>query len=124
MDGWDATVKVAALVSVLMGVPLKPEDIERKGIRDLSPAGVRTARANGAPYKLVCRAERGADGRVSASVRPEQVALSDPLANTRGSDSIITFEMDTLHRLTLSEGLADAETTAYGLLADFIHAVS
>jgi homoserine dehydrogenase len=124
VDGWDATVKVAALATVLMGVPLKPQEIEREGIRNLTSEMVRAARAAGQPFKLVCRATLGADGRVSASVRPEQVPLADPLANTRGSDSIITFELDTLHRLTLSEGLADAETTAYGLLADFIHVVS
>src|SRR3990170_2680836 len=29
--GWDAAVKVAALVTVLMGVPLKPGEIERRG---------------------------------------------------------------------------------------------
>ncbi len=123
VDGWDAAVKVAALVTVLMGDSLTPQQVEREGIRQLSGATVRAARAQGAPYKLVCRAEREADGRVSASVRPEQVLLEDPLANTRGSDSIITFEMDTLHKLTLSEGLADADTTAYGLLADLIRAV-
>ena len=29
IDGWDAAVKVAALVTVLMGVPLKPADVDR-----------------------------------------------------------------------------------------------
>jgi len=123
VDGWDAAVKVAALVTVLMGAPLKPQAIEREGIRGLTGEMVRAARAAGRPYKLVCRAERSADGQVTASVRPEQVPHADPLANTRGSDSIITFEMDVLHSLTLSEHLADAQTTAYGLLADFIQAV-
>jgi homoserine dehydrogenase len=120
VDGWDATVKVSALATVLMDVPLKPQAIQREGIRGLTQEVVRAARAQGHPFKLVCQAERKDDGRVVASVRPEQVPLSDPLASVNGPNSIITFEMDMLHGLTLSEQKPDAMTTAYGPLADFI----
>ncbi|MGH2523580.1 MAG: homoserine dehydrogenase, partial [Anaerolineales bacterium] len=78
------------------------------------------ARAEGRPYKLVCQAERTEDGKVVASVRPQQVPSDDPLASVNGANSIITFEMDTLYGLTLSEQNPDAVTTAYGPLADFI----
>jgi homoserine dehydrogenase len=80
---------------------------------------VRTARAEGRPYKLVCQAEKR-DGRVTASVRPQQVETGDPLATVGGASSIVIFEMDTLYGLTLSEINPDAITTAYGPLADFI----
>ena len=120
VDGWDATVKVSALATVLMGAPLKPQDIQREGIRGLTPEKVQAARAEGRPFKLVCQAERMDDGRVTASVRPEQVPLDDPLASVRGATSIIQFQMDTLYGLTLSEQDPDALTTAYGPLADFI----
>jgi homoserine dehydrogenase len=126
VDGWDAAVKVAALTTVLMGIPLKPQDIQREGIRGLTGEAVRAARAEGHPYKLVCQAERTEkEGRVAiaASVGPQQVPLSDPLASVRGSTSLVHFEMDTLYGLTLSEQNGDAVTTAYGLLADFINAV-
>ncbi len=36
IDGWDASIKVAALVTVLMDTPYKPQQVERQGIRDLS----------------------------------------------------------------------------------------
>jgi homoserine dehydrogenase len=65
VDGWDAAVKVSALRTVLMDAPLKPQDIQRQGIRGLTPEAVRAARAEGRPYKLVCRADRQ-----SASVQP------------------------------------------------------
>jgi homoserine dehydrogenase len=123
VDGWDATVKVAALATVLMGVRLRPQDVQREGIRGLTGEAVRAARAEGRPYKLVCQAERTDDGRVVARVHPEQVSLSDPLASVRGSTSLVHFELDTLHGLTLSEQDADVVTTAYGLLADLIIAV-
>lgn len=118
VDGWDAAVKVAALRTVLMDAPLKPQEVEREGIRGLTPDAVRAARAGGRPYKLVCRADRE-----SASVRPEQVPLADPLANVSGTSSIIHFETDTLSGLTLTEHNPGPETTAYGMLADFINAV-
>jgi homoserine dehydrogenase len=120
VDGWDATVKVSALATVLMDYPLKPADIQREGIRGLSGEMLATARMMGRPYKLVCQAERRADGSVLGSVRPEQVPLDDPLARCDGATSIITFQMDVIHVLTLSEMHPDAVTTAYGPLADLV----
>ena len=123
VDGWDAAVKVSALATVLMETPLKPQDVQREGIRGLTQARVQAARQAGRPFKLVCQAGRAADGRVTASVRPEQVAANDPLASVNGPNSVVTFEMDTLYSLTLSEQNPDAITTAYGPLADFVTAV-
>src|SRR5712692_6804513 len=74
----------------------------------------------GQPYKLVCRAERKADGTVIGSVRPEQAPNDEPLAGCDGATSIILFQMDVIHGLTLSEIHPDAVTTAYGPLADFL----
>jgi homoserine dehydrogenase len=122
IDGWDAAVKVAALVTVLMGVQIRLEDIEREGIGELSGATVRAARAEGNPYKLVCRAQR--DGaRVRASVRPEQVPLSDAMAWVAGTSSIIYFETDIFPGLAITENNPGLEATAYGMLADFVKAV-
>ncbi len=120
VDGWDAAVKVSALATVLMDAPLKLQDVQREGIRGLTQERVQAARQAGRPFKLVCQAGRAADGRVTASVRPEQVAASDPLASVNGPNSVVTFEMDTLYSLTLSEQNPDAITTAYGPLADFV----
>lgn len=122
VEGWDATVKVAALVIVLMGAPIKLDAIERKGISGLSAEEVRAARAEGNPYKLVCRARRSGDD-VTASVRPEKILLSDPLASISGTSSIVYFETDILPGLAITEMNPGVETTAYGMLADFIRAV-
>ncbi len=64
--------------------------------------------------------ERKADGTVLDSMRPEQVPWDEPLAGCDGATSIILFQMDVIHGLTLSEIHPDAVTTAYGPLADFI----
>jgi homoserine dehydrogenase len=122
VDGWDAAVKVSALATVLMdgSAPLKPAAIAREGIRGLTAEQLSAARMLGRPYKLVCQAEKRADGSVVGSVRPEQVPMDDPLAGCQGATSIIVFQMDVIHGLTLSEIHPDAVTTAYGPLADFI----
>src|SRR5260370_3576938 len=72
IEGWDAAVKVAALVNVIMGVRLPPQTVEREGIRMLTGDAVRSTRSAGVPYKLMCRAQRTESGG-TASVRPEQI---------------------------------------------------
>lgn len=123
VEGWDAAVKVAALVRVLMGVPIRLEEIEREGIGSLSAETVRAARAAGTRYKLVCRAQRDGED-VHASVWPEQVPLSDPLAGVAGTSSIVCFETDIFPELVITENNPGLKATAYGMLADFVRAVT
>ena len=123
IDGWDATVKVAALVRVLMRVPIRLDEIERQGIRSLSAEQVRAARQSRTPYKLVCRARREGE-RVVASVSPEQLPSSDPLASVAGTSSIVYFETDMFPGLVLTEVDPGLHATAYGMLSDFVRAVS
>ncbi len=122
IDGWDSTVKVCALASVLMGIPMKPDDVVREGIRGLSSSQVQKARADGRPYKLLARAKQSENGKLIASVRPEQVALSEPLGNVRGTSLAIHFELDMMPGLTITSHRPNLQSTAYGMLADFINA--
>jgi homoserine dehydrogenase len=121
LDGWDAAVKVAALAIVLMGVPVRLEQIQRTGIRDLSEEKIRSVRAAGMRYKLVCRAERRGDG-VDCSVKPELLLASDPLANLEGTSSAIRFDLD-VFGLSIVEHNPGIDATGYGMLADFVRAV-
>jgi len=121
LDGWDAAVKIAALVIVLMGVPLRIEQVRRTGIRELNLEKIRSARAAGMRYKLVCRATRHAHG-VEAVVQPELLPLSDPLAQLEGSSSAVRFDLD-VFSFSLVEHQPGIEATAYGLLADFLRVV-
>ncbi|MFI5095232.1 MAG: homoserine dehydrogenase [Candidatus Acidiferrales bacterium] len=121
LDGWDAAVKVVALAIVLMGANIRIEQVQRTGIRELSEEKIRSVRAAGMRYKLVCRAERRGDG-VECSVRPEMLLASDPLANLEGSSSAIRFDLD-VFGLSFVEHNPGIEATGYGLLADFLRAV-
>ena len=123
IDGWDATVKVCALANVLMNVPLKPAEVNREGIRELTNRKVQAARAEGKPFKLIARAKLTGDGKIAATVRPEQIMASDPLGNVRGTSLAIHFELDMMPGLTITSHRPNLQSTAYGLLADFINAV-
>lgn len=120
LDGSDSAVKVAALVNVLMGVPLRIEQVQRTGIRELSEEKIRSVRGAGMRYKLVCRAERRGDG-VDCRVGPELLLLSDPFAGLEGSSSAVRFDLD-VFGISLVEHNPGIEATGYGLLADFIRA--
>jgi homoserine dehydrogenase len=121
IDGWDAAVKTAALISVLMDIPIRLDQIEREGIRDLTPSAVRNARRDGWPFKLVCRARRTANG-IEASVRPEKVMSAQPMARISGTSSYIYFETDIFPGLAITEENPGLFATAYGMLADFVRA--
>lgn len=123
VDGWDATVKVCALARVLMKAPLKPFDVRCEGIRGLDAGTLRAARAEGRPFKLVARARLEANGSVSATVQPEQLAATDPLASVRGTSLAVHFELDMMPGLTIMSHRPNLQSTAYGLLADFVNAV-
>jgi homoserine dehydrogenase len=122
LDGWDAAVKVAALAIVLMNVPMRLDQVRRTGIRELSEEKIRSVRASGMRYKLVCRAQRRGD-HVECSVQPELLLASDPLANLEGTSSAVRFDLD-VFGLSLVEHNPGIEATGYGLLADFLRAVS
>lgn len=121
IDGWDAAVKTAALITVLMDIPIRLDQIERDGIRDLTPQALRTARRDGWAFKLVCRAKRTPAG-VEASVKPEKVLSTQPMARISGTSSYVYFETDIFPGLAITEENPGLYATAYGLLADFIRA--
>ena len=127
VDGWDASIKVAALVTVLMDTPFTPQQVERTGIREITPAMVKQARGEGKRWKLVASAEREGEA-IRARVAPELVESSSPLYGMMGSSTGLTFRTDVLldYSVTVSErpGMKGGpDETAYGLLADFVNAV-
>ncbi|WP_352428966.1 homoserine dehydrogenase [Thermoflexus sp.] len=121
IDGWDAAVKTCVLANVWMEADLRPDQVQREGIRGIGPADLEAARRAGRRIKLVCSAERTEDGQVRARVAPEAVPLEDLLAHVRGTSSVITLRTDTLKQLTLIEHEPEPMQTAFGLLADLVN---
>jgi homoserine dehydrogenase len=122
VDGWDAATKTAVLVNVLMDGDLRPTQVDRTGIRDVTPQMLREALARNERIKLLCRAWREG-GRIHTRVAPEAVSMTDPFALVTGTNSVVRFTLDTLPGLTVIEEDAGTETTAFGVLADLISVV-
>ena len=125
VDGWDAAIKVAALVTVLMDTPFTPQMVSPTGIRGITPAMIAQAKAEGKRWKLVASAKRDG-GQIIASVAPELVAPSSPLYGMMDSSTGLAFETDVLpyYSITVSESpdlRGGPEETAYGLFADFVN---
>ncbi len=127
VDGWDAAIKVAALVTVLMNMPMTPQQVNPTGIRGITSEMIAKAKAEGKRYKLVCSAEKVGD-KVVASVAPQLVDSTSPLYGMMNSSTGITFRTDVIldYSITLSEreGMQGGPVeTAYGLFADFVNIV-
>jgi homoserine dehydrogenase len=127
VDGWDAAIKVAALVTVLMDTPMTPQQVNPTGIRGITPEMIAKAKAEGKRYKLLCSAEKVGD-KVVASVAPQLVDSASPLYGMMNSSTGITFRTDVIldYSISLSEreGMQGGPIeTAYGLFADFVNTV-
>lgn len=125
VDGWDAAIKVAALVTVLMETPMTPQQVDPIGIRSITSEMIAKAKAEGKRYKLVCSAEKIGD-QVNASVAPQLVDATSPLFGMMNSSTGLTLRTDVIldYSITLSEkpGLQGGPVeTAYGLFADFVN---
>jgi homoserine dehydrogenase len=78
------------------------------------------AQAAGERWKLVCSA--GREGEViAARVAPQRVGPDSPLYTVNGTSSYCQFKLDVLPGLGILESDPGPETTAYGLLADFLN---
>jgi len=125
LDGWDAAIKVAALVTVLMDTPMTPQQVNPIGIGGITPEMIAKAKAEGKRYKLVCSAEKVGD-KVSASVAPQLVESTSPLYGMTNSNTGVTFRTDVILDYSIiqteREGMIGGPVeTAYGLFADFVN---
>jgi homoserine dehydrogenase len=120
VDGIDAAGKVVILANLVMDAPLAMDDVTRKGIRDITPDDIAAAAAAGERWKLLGSVERRPDGSVKASVGPQRVPLSHPLAGIGGPTNACTFTTDLLDDVTIVGPGAGRLATGYALVEDLI----
>lgn len=120
VDGYDAAAKVAVLANVLMDGNLTPPDIERRGIKDITPEDLKQAEEHGAVIKLICSAYIDENGEVRGKVGPEEVDKNDVYATIDGTSSVITIKTDMMGTMTMIEEAPEVQQGAYGLFADLM----
>jgi homoserine dehydrogenase len=119
VEGFDAAGKLVILSNVLLGGSLAPGDVRREGISAITLEMVREAQARGVRYKLIARAKRDG-GKVAASVLPQPIPLTDPLAGVMGAQNALTFDTDLMGKVTIQGAGAGKIETGYSILSDLL----
>lgn len=117
IDGWDSAAKAAALANVLFDAQTTPLAVDRKGIRQLTPAKLAELKAKGKTAVLISRGKMTKDG-VKLRVRAEVLDETDTLATVRGSSNLLLLHTDLMGTLGVVEVNPTVAQVAYGLLAD------
>jgi homoserine dehydrogenase len=120
VEGYDALAKVIILSNLVLGGDLKPEDAERVGISGITIEDIQSALAEEKRYKLISSA-RKVGSRVFASVKPEKLPLSDPLAGVGGATNALTFRTDLSGDITILGTGAGKIETGFAIMIDVLN---
>jgi len=121
VEGLDALGKVVILSNVVLGKNIGWEDVERKGITDITLDDVKQAKAEGKRWKLIGSATTQKDGSLKTKVWPEKLPLNDPLAGVGEAINALTFFTDELGPVTIVGPGAGRRETGFSLLIDLLN---
>ena len=121
VEGLDALGKVVILSNVVLGKNISWQDVERKGITDITKEDVDEAKKEGKRWKLIGSAEVQADGSVKAKVWPEKLPHNNPLAGVGEAINALTFFTDELGAVTIVGPGAGRRETGFSLLIDLLN---
>lgn len=119
VEGLDALAKVAILAGAVLDEDLKLNAIPIQGITHLTSRDVAAAISRKKRWKLLGQVVRTSRG-LEASVGPEMVDLSHPLAEVSGPTNAVTFSTDVLGDVTIKGPGAGKEATGFAVLSDLL----
>lgn len=120
VEGYDARGKVTILANVVMGTSLKISDVACQGITKITQQDIAAAKAENCRWKLIGSVKKEGD-RIIASVAPEKLPLTHPLAGVMGSTNAITFSTDLLGDVSIVGPGAGRTQTGFSILTDLLH---
>ncbi|MDD4200315.1 MAG: hypothetical protein PHS19_02885 [Eubacteriales bacterium] len=123
IEGYDAAGKVTALLNVLMDAGITPDQVDRKGIEDITIEDINDAKTRGNVIKLLCRGTFDENGNVIATVRPEEVPKTDMLASVNSTTSVISITTDLMKKNSIVEHEPEIAQTAYGVFGDMLRVI-
>jgi homoserine dehydrogenase len=119
VKGYDVLYKVLILANVVLGYPLKREEVICKGISELTIQDIEKAKSLQKRWKLIGSLTVTEHG-LKAAVQPEMLPLDDPLAGVSGSMNAITYTCDLSGPITLVGAGAGIKETGFAVLIDLI----
>jgi homoserine dehydrogenase len=119
LEGWDAAAKTAILANVFLDANIDPLQVERQGIRSLTPEIASRVVFEGRRLKLVCRAWREG-GKVRAEVKPREVPMENHFAAISGKGAALRLETDMMGPLWIIQEDPGLNDTAAGVLQDLL----
>ena len=119
VEGYDARGKVTILANVVMGTSLKVSDVACKGITKITLDDINKAKQENCRWKLIGSVKREGN-KVIASVAPEKLPLTHPLAGVMGATNAMTFTTDLLGDVSIVGPGAGRKETGYSILTDLI----
>jgi homoserine dehydrogenase len=121
VEGHDAVYKLAILASLAFHTTVRPEDVYREGITQLTPRDFQYAHELGYAIKLLAIARRNEDG-VQARVHPALVQTNELLASVDGVLNAVQVEGDLLGRVLFQGAGAGSLPTTSAVMADVLDA--
>ncbi len=122
VEGFDTAGKIAILAHLVFGTFIKPEDINREGISDITLEDIRDAQKANMHWKLIGSLKKTEKG-LEASVKPVMLPEDNPLSAIRGAGNAIQYRTDLLGEITLIGPGAGRKETAAALIEDLLHIV-
>ena len=128
VEGYDAVAKTLILAALVFGYTLKPEQVVRRGITEITREQIQTAIDQDKRVKLIASLRMSSNGdgektNLEARVEPTVMPLTDPLARIDGVTNALTIHADTLAEVTIIGPGAGSIQTGQGLLADVLTCV-
>ncbi len=123
VEGTDALRKIDILAAISYGKLIPVELLSAKGITDVSLADIAAAEAFGCSVKLIGRAGKLADGRIFATVNPEFVEESCPMAHVNDVFNSILVRGNMLGDAMFYGRGAGQLPTAGAIVSDIIDAL-
>ncbi|MCF8405745.1 MAG: hypothetical protein K9H58_17500 [Bacteroidales bacterium] len=120
VEGYDAMAKVKILARLALGIALKENDIFREGILGITRNKFREAKAINKCVKLVSTIDTS-NGGIKASVKPELLDASNPLAGVNGNLNALTFTTDLLGDVTIIGPGAGKQETGFAVINGLIN---
>lgn len=119
VEGYDTRGKVTILANVVMNYPLPINDVSCQGITHITPNDINQAKKENYRWKLIGSIQTQ-NNQISASVAPQMLPLSHPLASVMGATNAITFSTDLLGDVSIIGPGAGKTETGFAILADLL----